>query len=113
MTSCHKAICPCGFETTVEVGGSMAGHRTHATFPFLCKSCGIVNVNFRSEPLQCSKCGSSEIAQYGLPPMADRPADTYENKIMAWDYFAEEDGNYCPSCKQMTLRFHSASWLAD
>ena len=45
--------------------------------------------------------------------MAARPADIYENRIMAWDYFAEGEGNYCPNCKQMTLRFHSAFLLGD
>jgi hypothetical protein len=55
MTSFHKATCPCGFETTVECGGSFARPRIRLTFPFLCQSCGIVDVNFRSEPLQCPK----------------------------------------------------------
>ena len=64
MGSVYQASCNCGFSTRVKVGGNMKDFRKFSYFPFYCSRCGIVNVNFRNEPLSCPTCFSKEIVQY-------------------------------------------------
>ena len=112
MSSIHKARCHCGFNTEVTVGGLMNSFKTRAYFPYYCEPCGMVSANIALQVPICPKCGSSEINQYGKPPVSI-PSDSRANTLCAWNYAANAEGNLCPSCKQMTLVFHDSHLLSD
>lgn len=127
MGSVHNASCQCGFETKVVVGGSMATFQDDSRFPYYCGHCGMVEANISKLISQgtasatqsnaddapaCPKCGNKNIFQYGKPPVSmslakDRVA------IQAWDFKANREGHFCPSCKQMTLAFNGIHILFD
>ena len=120
----HEATCSCGFKTTVDVGG-LRSCRDFLLFPFLCKSCGIVNLNVKEEPFSCPKCHSVDVAEYGVPPASLPSKKRYRNRKYEarvyrisdaviqclfvgeadHDFLARKDGNYCPACGEMTLSF--------
>jgi Zn finger protein HypA/HybF involved in hydrogenase expression len=85
----------------------MRDFRENSTFPFYCEKCGLVEVNINKEDLHCPKCDSTEVKQYGIPPISDLS----ENKLgsIAWgNYQAELKGHLCPVCNQKTMEFLSA-----
>ena len=114
MGSRHSASCPCGYLNNVNIGGSRATFMTDSEFPFYCEKDGLVSVNFRNVPFACPWCKSSEIKQYGLPPVSLAPTngkrwpDLQVSSLEA--YF---EGNLCPKCKEMTLVFSGVDMLFD
>jgi len=107
MGSIRKVSCPCGFNSSVKIGGGMRDFRKNSTFPFYCKTCGLVEVNVTREELCCPKCTSKEVKQYGIPPISDLPE--IKRGSVSWDnYRAELKGHLCPACKQKTMEFLSA-----
>jgi hypothetical protein len=106
MGSFHKASCPCGFETSVVVGGNRETYMKESTFPFFCEEDGLISVNFRKKPFTCDCCKSIDIKQYGTPPISLPPTGELPwPAIQAWDFQAYREGNLCPKCKKMTLIF--------
>lgn len=97
MSSEHKAICKCGFEKTIYVGGLMGGYHKDSRFPFYCQHCGLVEANIAefigkkvAEPSSikqdevqnaptCPHCGSAHIDQYGKPPASIQSTKTNVN----------------------------------
>jgi len=65
MGNIRDARCPCGFRSSVKIGGGMADHRENSAFPFHCKTCGLISVNVAKEERICPTCQSTEITQYG------------------------------------------------
>lgn len=107
MGSIRQVSCPCGFKSSVKVGGGMRDFRTNSTFPFYCEKCGLVEVNVTKEPLHCPKCNSTEVKQYGIPPISEPPI--INRGALEWgNYKADLKGHLCPSCKQKTMEFLSA-----
>ena len=45
MASRHNIHCKCGFNKSIEVGGTMFSFTTHSYFPFYCKGYCLVDVN--------------------------------------------------------------------
>lgn len=114
MGSVHKASCPCGFETSVSVGGNQATYMAKSTFPFYCEKDGLITVNFREKPFACPCCDSVNIKQYGLPPVSLEHKGEFPWPVLqAWDFQAYREGNLCPKCKKMTLSFGSSEILFD
>jgi hypothetical protein len=111
MGSTHRVVCDCGFRSSVRVGGPRATYLEESYFPFYCKTCGIVSVNYRAKDIRCPKCQSRVVRQYGKPPIS-----THEEKvtiIQDFNYSAPYKGNLCPGCKKMTLQFLPASIRFD
>lgn len=102
------AECDCGFAAESKVGGTRAGYRQHAYFPFFCKQCGLVTVNVANK-LSCPSCQSADIKEYGKPPITLEPeVNTY---IQYSGYSADNPYNYCPSCKRYTMSFEITSFI--
>ena len=115
MGSRHIASCPCGYSTSVPVGGTMSTFATYSSFPYYCKNCGLVNVNVADEKIFCPKCKSEDIDQYGL----DKVSDLKVKQTYPWpcleniDRTASRDGHLCPDCKNFTLSFKPPTMLVD
>ena len=106
MGSIRKVACPCGFHSTVIVGGGMRDFREKSTFPFYCESCGLVDLNVAKDKLCCPKCNSAEVKQYGIPPISEPPL--INRGSVSWDkYKADLKGHLCPDCKKKTMEFLS------
>jgi hypothetical protein len=114
LGSFHKAGCPCGFKSSVSVGGSRASFMIDSQFPFYCRKDGLISVNFREQPYKCRWCESTDVQQYGLPPISLLPTGERSwPTLQAWEFKAYREGNLCPQCKQMTLVFSSSELLFD
>ena len=107
MGSIRKVSCLCGFQSTAKIGGGMKDFRENSTFPFYCQTCGLVEVNITKDEMRCPKCNSTEVKQYGIPPISDLP-ETKRGSVYWGDYEAELKGHLCPACKQKTMEFLSA-----
>lgn len=111
MASRHNVHCKCGFNKSIEVGGTMFSFTTHSYFPFYCKGCGLVNVNIARKKHVCPSCKSQQVNQYGLPPLSLK-SETYK-VIMDGDYSASSEGHFCPNCNEFNLIFSESSMLLD
>jgi hypothetical protein len=111
MGSHHQAICPCGFETSVSVGGNQATYIHTSYFPFYCKEHGLISVNYRGA-IECTFCGSKDIQQYGEEPISIKTDERWPT-LQSFDYKAYSKGNLCPECKQFTMVFEGANILTD
>ena len=111
MGALIEAYCECGFEATVEVGGTMGSYLELAPFPHYCKLCGLVSVNTREEPLQCPGCGTTDVACYGRTPISE--PGTSEVVMQDFDRTLTAEHHLCPECKLMTLKFSSPTVLFD
>jgi Zn finger protein HypA/HybF involved in hydrogenase expression len=112
--SIHQAHCECGFSARFPVGGGRADFRYNSPFPFYCKECGLVLGNTAKKPIVCPTCGTSDIAQYGKPPVSTAHGEHEHSYVLcAFDYRAWATGNLCPACKQMTLEFSKTEVLFD
>lgn len=111
MGSHHQAICPCGFQESVSVGGNQATYTKISYFPFFCKEHGLISVNYRG-PIECTYCGSSDIQQYGKEPVSIKTDEKWPT-LQSFDYKAYSGGNLCPKCKQYTMEFKGAEILTD
>jgi hypothetical protein len=49
MGSIKNTSCPCEFQQSVVVGGSMATFRKESYFPYYCATCGLVDINIAKE----------------------------------------------------------------
>lgn len=110
MGSHHRATCPCGFESSVRVGGNRATFLEKSYFPFYCKDHGLISVNYRG-PIECTYCKSKYINQYGKEPVSIK-VERWPT-LQSFDYKAYSDGNLCPQCKKFTLKFSGAEIFYD
>jgi predicted Zn-ribbon and HTH transcriptional regulator len=111
MASGHQATCLCGFDAEIVVGGSRADFRQNSPFPFYCKSCGLVSANTAARPPVCPKCKTTEILQYGKPPISVPKKGHVV--LQNFNYEAFSEGNLCPSCQSQTLMFSGFLWMAS
>jgi hypothetical protein len=106
MGSIRKVSCPCGFKSSVRIGGGMRDFRENSTFPFYCQTCGLVELNVTKEELRCPKCNSTEANPYGIPPISEPPI--INRGSISWgNYQADLRDHLCPACKQKTMEFCS------
>ena len=113
MGSYSNASCDCGFRRSVCIGGSRSDFTTTSTFPFFCESCGLVMVNVAKETLECPQCKSTDVKPYGKPPVSLPRGQQDTEAISWWKYGACSDGNLCPACRKMTLRFERGGLRFD
>jgi hypothetical protein len=66
----------------------------------------MVDVNYVAKELVCPECKSPNIKQYGKPPISI--GETENPMLQDFDLSAPAEGNLCPACKNMTLRFMPA-----
>lgn len=110
MGSHHRAICPCGFESSVRVGGNRSTYLEKSYFPFYCRDHGLISVNYIG-PIECTFCQSKDIHQYGKEPISIE--EERWPTLQSFDYKAYSKGNLCPVCKQYTMVFKGAEILTD
>ena len=111
MGNIQDARCECGFKRRVRVGGTMATFREQASFPFYCKTCGLIDINIAAPERICPTCNSTEIVQYGKPPVS---LTSPEISGVQWgEYCAPGMGNLCPQCGKHSLIFTGALLLFD
>ena len=115
ISSTHTASCPCGFSTSVQVGGMRSSFSTYSTFPYLCEKCGIVDVNVKAEGIACPICESENINQYGTEKVSDLSRKQMHEFSRLQNHHREafQDWHKCPACKNFTLSFSSASIFYD
>ncbi len=111
MAALIEAYCECGFEATVEVGGTMGSYLELAPFPHYCKRCGLVSVNTRAALLQCPGCGTTDVVCYGRTPISEPGS----SDVVAQDFdrTLTAEHHLCPACKLMSLKFSPPSVLFD
>ena len=112
MGSANRVHCLCGFQKTIQVGGSRLGYRKFSSFPHICASCGFVEVNVAQTPTTCPKCKGSEVIAYGTNSLAKYPTREIDS-IQHFSYAAQRVGNLCPHCKEFNLIFEHADILID
>ena len=113
MGSIHGTRCKCGRESSVTIGGGMRDFREDSRFPFYCKDCGLVSVNVQDKNLICPTCESSDIHEYGKPPISIRDESDEYVAIQCGNFKAYRHGNLCPSCKEHTMRFGPTQIMFD
>jgi Zn finger protein HypA/HybF involved in hydrogenase expression len=118
-----KAICQCGLDEDILIGGGMANFTTTCFFPCLCETCyDVVQVNLLQKAKRCPKCGGRRVVPYDDPSLSQKSAESKreEKWIASWN--AEEpgkthvitDGAYkCPRCGNMALRFSEGKMFWD
>lgn len=106
-----EAICSCGVNTKVKVGGGMMDFTTTCHFPCLCNNCrNIVDANLLAKDLKCTKCRGHDLVPYDDPRLIGTPGSRNVAEWNMQDSLGRElvltDGTYkCPKCGKMSLTF--------
>ena len=111
MGQISSAKCKCGYRTSISTGGSMSEYMEKCYFPFYCKDCGLVSINFRITPIHCPDCESIDVKEYGKHPISIE--STEYSFLQCFNYGAPKKGNLCPECKEMTLEFQNPEIFFD
>ncbi len=110
MGSMLKAICKCGYSSTVMMGGGMRDFTKYCGFPFYCEDCKIMFTgNAFDKKLKCPECGSKKVIAYD----DDRICKKKGEEMASWateDKIGRDlvltDGRYlCPECGKFNLSF--------
>ena len=110
MGSIVKALCGCGYEKEMHLGGGMRNFTTHCNFPFLCPHCAIMfEGNLSRKSIPCSRCKATN----GIPYDSDLACRRKGKKVFDWDIEDQigrrlelTDGDYlCPGCGKFTMTF--------
>ena len=112
MASKNRVHCICGFEKTIQVGGTRFSFQDFSTFPHFCKSCGMVEANVAKDPVRCPECQSTVITAYGTETLANY-MQSGTSTIQHFLYKAQHNGNLCPQGNEFTLIFDAANILFD
>jgi len=104
-----KALCPCGYQREMYLGGGMRNYTTYCNFPILCRKCKLLlEVNLLKKDVACPICHHSDYMAYDDPSLCFQKG----NEIFSWNYekigrqLVLTDGIYfCPGCRQSSLRF--------
>ena len=112
MGSQVLAICKCGVNNTIDVGGGMQTFQETQYFPFKCNECSdVVESNILENPSVCPKCGTTDILPYNDPSLMvkegmDIVAQSFDLQL--------NDGIYkCARCNQDSLKFEATGYLWD
>ena len=82
-----KAICKCGVNTDIMIGGGKLTFKYQCFFPCLCENCNdVVEVNLLNKSPQCPKCISKNVIPYD-----DNLVTGYRSKntIVSWNVKAD------------------------
>lgn len=106
------AICECGVNSKINIGGGMLNHDKINYFPGYCQGCNdIVQMNLKDEPSHCPNCESSLILPYNNPELIGTRGkeiveESFDNVLTNGTYF-------CPKCKNKSLKFISSGLFWD
>ncbi len=111
MGSQVKAICKCGINTDILIGGGKMNYVFINYFPCLCEDCeDVVQVNLKNI-LSCPNCFGRKITPYNNDLLVGLKGD---KQIIEWGKNILTDGTYwCPKCKKMTLEFSTSLFMWD
>ncbi|NBU12854.1 MAG: hypothetical protein EBT40_05555 [Betaproteobacteria bacterium] len=113
MADLLEMSCACGYRAQVRAGGLMRSFEQESWWPFNCKKCGVVNINWRND-VRCPSCATTDVTPYGQAPVSlDQTSEaTY---VQAWNYKASKSGHLCPRCGDYSLKFNRERFwvLAD
>ena len=115
------AMCECGLDVIVLIGGGMTNFITTCYFPCLCEAChNIVQVNLLKKTMKCPKYKSSDLISYDDPRLSEFKG---QHEVAIWRIFKQgklarqlllTDGYYmCPNCNKLSLRFQSSDMCWD
>lgn len=139
MGSQVKAICKCGVNKTILIGGGMMNFSFIEYFPCLCKDCeDVVQANLKEnsiellnpkefEPdykgsftrkiplserkLKCPKCKGSNVIPYNDDQIIGSVGD---REVINWSGKILTNGTYkCPKCNKMSLKFLPSFYMWD
>jgi len=111
MGSKVKAICKCGVNRDILIGGGMRSFKYECLFPCLCENCNdVVEANLFNSNLRCPKCSNENLIPYDDDRVIGVKGD---QNIVSWDVswklgriLTLTNGSYkCPKCKNLTLEF--------
>ncbi len=106
-----KAMCNCGVNTDILIGGGMRSFKYECLFPCLCENCEeVVEVNLLIGNLRCPKCRSANLIPYDdervIGVKGDREIINWNARWKLGRELILTNGLYkCPKCKNLTLGF--------
>ena len=129
MGTAFQAICTCGYEVRITLGGDRRSFRTHSYFPYRCATCGIVNVNICEKPLRCKGGPDHVLFSFGstfTERLSRNVSNFFSHKslkakglylqtllrskrrmLAQWDDYKLYDvPHYCPQCQRVELRWN-------
>lgn len=111
MGSKVRAICDCGVNKEILIGGGMSTFKYISYFPCLCINCNdVVEVNLLQKNFYCPDCNSDNVIPYDADRLkgieGDRVIISWNIKVALGRELKLTNGRYkCPKCKKMNLRF--------
>lgn len=112
MGSQVKAICKCGYNKEVLIGGGRLNFKTIEYFPCYCENChDMVQGNLKADKLICPSCGSPKISSYNNKHLIGKKG----NQIVEQSFNNVLTDNFykCSKCEQMNLQFFQGGILWD
>ena len=98
------AICKCGVNSKINIGGGMLSFNKIDYFPGYCPVCKeILKMNLKDKLSICPHCERNRLVPYNTPELIGTKGSeiieqTFDNELTNGTYF-------CPKCKNMSLRF--------
>tara|TARA_B100000315_G_C14547437_1_gene573961 strand:+ start:544 stop:900 length:357 start_codon:yes stop_codon:yes gene_type:complete len=114
MGSIVNAVCKCGYEKELFIGGGMSNFETVCHFPSYCQNCNdLVQTNLYEKTVKCPQCKSEKVVAYDQKELISKLG---MKVVCCWNTFEElgrvialTNGNYlCPSCSNNRLKFYKA-----
>ena len=106
------AICACGVNSKINIGGGMLTHGKIDYFPGYCPVCNdIVQINLKDKSSICTNCGETAAVPYNNPELIG----TIGKEIIEASFDnVLTDGTYlCPKCRNKSLKFISSGLFWD
>lgn len=98
------AICKCGVNTKILVGGGKQSFKVIDYFPGYCSSCKeVVQINLKNVKLTCPFCENNTAIPYNNSNLIGNNGE----KVVAQSFInvLTNGTYYCPHCNNMTLNF--------
>lgn len=111
MGAIVRAVCRCGFEREMSLGGGMANFTTHCSFPLYCGRCkALFEGNMLRKRIVCPNCKKArDVVPYDDDRICRRkgePVFGYATEQKLGRRLVLTDGEYlCPQCGRFTLSF--------
>jgi Zn finger protein HypA/HybF involved in hydrogenase expression len=119
MGSKVKAICKCGVNKDILIGGGMRSFKYECLFPCLCENCEeVVEVNLYDSNLRCPSCKDNNLIPYDDDRVKGVKGD---QNVITWNAnwklgreLILTNGSYkCPKCKNLSLGFQRLMFKWD
>jgi len=111
MGSHVKALCQCGMESEIFIGGGKFNFKTVQYFPCLCENCkDVVQVNLKLSELKCPNCKEVIMPYYHSLLVG---VEGKEIIARSFDDVLTNGTYQCPKCENQNLRFVKGHILWD